>query len=283
MCTGTAALLQTIGVRRIRSFAGVDPRLLWQLVRSVPYVAGLTCNGASFGLSLLALRSLPLFVVQAIVAANLAVIAILATVVLGARLRMGEWLAVAAVIAGVVLLIVSASPAPADQLAWAGRWALFGFTLVLGAVSFVLGRSLHHAGMIGLLAGLAFGSNAFAARVIGTVDLGAAWQLLADPAAYALVLGGVLGPLLYATALQRGSVTVASAMAIVGQTLGPALAGRLLLGGHTHLGLAAYAGFVVTVVGAVALARHACPESVLAGRRASGLAPGEAERPKVRV
>lgn len=257
LCTGVAALLQAIGARRVGASAGVDPRLLWRLTRSVPYVAGLAMSATAFVLSLLALRSVPLFVVQAIVASNLAVVAVLSWCVLRHKLRLREWLAVSAVLAGVALLAMSTDPTRAESLAWAGRWALLGGVILVGALA--LGhRRLNGAAGVGLLAGLTYGICAVSSRVVGNhLETGTA--LLQNPATYALALGGALGTLLYATALQRGSVTAASAMTIVGQTLGPSAVGILLLGDGSRPGfaVAATVGFVLAVLGAVMLSRHA--------------------------
>lgn len=256
LSTGCAALLQAIGARRVAASAHVDPRLLWRVLKSWPYVAGLALDAVSFLLSLTALHSLPLFVVQAIVASNLAVVAVLATCVLRVRLRKREWLAVGGVIAGVILLVLSADPSRAADLTMSGRWALLGAAFAIAAVAFLPGRRLRGSGVVGLLAGMTYGIVGVASRVLGdVVGVG----LLANPVTYALGLGGVLGTLLYATALQRGSVTSASAMTIMGQTLGPAIVGWVLLGDHSRPGfmIAAAFGFALTVAGAVTLARHA--------------------------
>lgn len=257
LCLGVAALLQALGARRIGTCAGVDPRLLWRLTRSVPYVTGLALNGVAFALSLVALRSMPLFAVQAVIASNLAVVAVLSWCVLRHRLAGRDWLAVAAVLSGVALLSMSADAERAESLAWIGQWALLGSVVALGA--FALGhRRLRRAAPIGFLAGLTYGIVAVASRVVGD-QLTSAPALLLNPATYALALGGVLGTLLYATALQRGSVTAASAMTIVGQTLGPAAVGIFALGDQSRQGFtaAAITGFALAVLGALLLSRHA--------------------------
>lgn len=257
MCTGTAAVLQAIGARRVAGSNHVDPRLLWRVLHSRYYVAGLVLNAASFTMTLVALRSLPLFVVEAIVASNLAVVAVLATTVLRTRLRVREWLAVSGVIAGLILLVLSVDPSNPGQLAATGRWSLLGAAIALGIVALMPGRRNKGAAFVGLLAGLTYGICGVSSRVLG--DTASMDSLLTNPVTYALGLGGILGTLLYATALQRGSVTAASAMTIVGQTLGPSIVGMVLLGGHSKPGFAmfAVAGFVLTVTGAIALARHA--------------------------
>ena len=74
---------------------------------------------------------------------------------------------------------------------------------------------------------------------------------------YALPLSGALAFLLYSLALQRSSVTVATAPMIVVQTAGPAVVGVLLLGDAVRSGWAvgALVGFVLTAVGAITLVR----------------------------
>ena len=64
--------------------------------------------------------------------------------------------------------------------------------------------------------------------------------------------------LTYSIALQRGSVTQATAPLVVGETVAPALVGLLLLGDHARpgWGWVAAVGFVLSVAGAVSLARH---------------------------
>ena len=61
---------------------GLDPRLLGRLLRSWKYVVGVGLDGLGFLLSLAAVRTLPLFVVQSVVASFLAVTAVLGAIFL---------------------------------------------------------------------------------------------------------------------------------------------------------------------------------------------------------
>ena len=47
--------------------------------------------------------------------------------------------------------------------------------------------------------------------------------LIRDPAAYAVVAGGLISFVFYTTALEGGSVTVATAAVVLAETLPPAL------------------------------------------------------------
>jgi drug/metabolite transporter (DMT)-like permease len=257
LVSATAAVLQSIGVQRIAATVHVDPRLLWRLARCGPYAAGLALNGAASVLTFAALRSVPLFAGQAISAANLGIIALLTTIVLGVRLRRREWAAIGGVVAGLLLLVIAARTAPPNPPTAAATWGLLGAVLGLSIAAYLAGPRMRNAVLPGLLAGLAFGAAATGARLLG--GAGTAVAVLGSPATYALLLAGLAGTLLYATALQRGSVTTTSAMAVVGQTVAPAIAGCLLLGDGVRAGFAPVAavGFVLAVAGAVSLGRHA--------------------------
>ena len=108
--------------------------------------------------------------------------------------------------------------------------------------------------VLGAVAGLGYGVLAVAARVLPGFDL---HQLLRDPAAYALAAAGVVSFMLYATALEDGSVTVATAAVVLAETVPPAVVGIMYLGDHTRPGMGGIAvlGFSLAVVCAVALAR----------------------------
>src|SRR5204863_9879047 len=132
---GAATILQAVGARRTARSDAPDARLLWRLLHSTPYVAGLALDGIGFLLSLAALRSQPLFIVQAIVASSLAVTAILAVVTLHARLSKLEWMALSMVTAGLTLLALSARNQPPASIGFAGRLSLFAGIVVVGVVA----------------------------------------------------------------------------------------------------------------------------------------------------
>ena len=266
VCSATAAIVQSIGARRVAAMEHLDPRLLWRLARTGPYAAGLVLDGASSGLTFTALRTVPLFAVQAVGAANLSLVALIAMVVLRVRLTSRDWVAIGGVVAGLLLLVLSASsspPAPAPAIA---GWGLLGAVLALAVGAYLGSPRMRGPALPGLLAGLSFGAAAVGARLLG--DITSLSALLTNQVTYTLVLAGLTGLLLYATALQRGSVTVASASTILGQTLAPAMAGWLLLGDQVRPGaeLMAALGFILAVAGAVALARHAQPHQTATDR-----------------
>lgn len=128
-----------------------------------------------------------------------------------------------------------------------------GAVLVLGLAGARL-RGRSRALVLGLGAGCGFGVVEVAVRLIDSLRPA---DLLTDPAAYALLLGGGAAFLLLTSALQRGSVTTATAGMVLGETIGPAAVGVVWLGDRTRPDLTwlAVLGFTVAVAGALALAR----------------------------
>ncbi len=261
LCYGVATALQALGARATpHGRTGVDPRLLVRVLGQAPFVAGIVLDLAGFLAQFWALRYLPLYLVQAAQAANLAVTAVVAVPVLGVRLTRRQWFAVLGVCLGLALLALSAGPESAARAPTALRYGLLGCVALLGVAGFAAGRAAPpvQSVVLGTVAGLGFGAVAVAARTLTDLDPA---HLVRNPSTYALAGGGVLAFLFYATGLQRGSVTAVTAAVVVAETAVPALVGVLALGDHTRPGLVplALAGFALSVVGALVLARFGEP------------------------
>ncbi|UFR07395.1 MULTISPECIES: hypothetical protein [Streptomyces] len=258
VCFGTATVLQAVAARAAGagSGGGGDAALLLRALRQWRYLAGLGLDGLGFVLQVAALRSVPIYAVGAALAASLAVTAVVAARLLRVRLSGPEWAAVGVVCAGLALLGL-ASGAEGDRSGpdWL-RYAMVAAAvavLLLGGVGGRLsgrGRAL----LLGLGAGFGFGVVEVTVRLVDSLRPA---DLLADPATYALLLGGGAAFLLLTSALQRGSVTTATAGLVLGETVGPAAVGVVWLGDRTRDGLSwvAALGFAVAVAGALALAR----------------------------
>jgi drug/metabolite transporter (DMT)-like permease len=256
-CYGVASAMQAVAARATATVGtGVDPRLLIRLLRQWRYVCGVGFDLLGFVAQATALRSLPLFVVQAAQAAGIAVTAVLAARWFRLRLSRTEWTSVGAVCVGLALLGTAATGQAAGHGPPAFQYALLAAAVFLGALGVAAGRLPDPARSVtlGLAAGLLFGTVGMAVRVLPTLALG---TLVRDPATYAAVLAGILGSWFYAAALQRGNVVAATATAVIGETVPPAVIGLLLLGDHARPGWlpVAAAGFAVAVAGALALAR----------------------------
>ncbi|MFH9978249.1 hypothetical protein ACH4ND_03140 [Streptomyces sp. NPDC017179] len=257
VCFGTATVLQAVAARAAADTGGGgEAALLLRAVRQWRYVAGLGLDGLGFLLQIAALRSLPIYVVGAALAASLAVTAVTASRLLRVRLSSLEWSAVGVVCAGLAMLGLASGREGHEDGSAALKWATLGAALavlLLGAVGGRLPERVR-ALLLGLGAGFGFGVVEVAVRLIDSL---APSVLFTNPAAYALLIGGGAAFLLLTSALQRGSVTTATAGMVVGETIGPAAVGVVWLGDRTREGLAwlAVLGFAVAVAGALALAR----------------------------
>ncbi len=258
VCYGVASVLQALAARRTATAEGLDPRLVLRLLKSWPYVAGLGLDVLGFMMSLVALRMLPLFLVQGVIASSLAVTAVLGAFVLHMGLRGREKVAVGVVVAGLILLALSAAEDHPVPVTSGTHWGVLAAGVALSGLAVLLARLPGRLGAaaLGAVAGLQFGVVATAARILPQSF--APTVLFTDPATYALVVAAPVGMLALSTALQRGTVTQATAPLVVAETIAPALVGLLLLGDAPRAGWAwaAVLGFVLAVAGAVTLASH---------------------------
>ena len=245
ICYGVGTALQAAGVRRRRR---------------APFVIGVVLDLLGFAAQLVALRGLPLFVVQAAQAGNLAVTALACVPLLGIRLGARHWAAVLGVCAGLALLGAASGAEGAAGATLTTRYWLLAAALLLGAAALLAARLKPPSGPIiqGIVAGLGFGLTAISVRAMpGLVPT----SLVRDPAAYAAAVSGACAFLSFAAGLQRGAVTTVSALVIIGETALPAAAGIALWHDRTRPGwtVPAVLGFAFAVAGALTLARFAEP------------------------
>ncbi|WP_327359165.1 hypothetical protein [Streptomyces sp. NBC_01304] len=258
VCFGTASVLQAMATRAIApgTGSGVDPGLLVRALKQWRYLLGLGFDGLGFVLQIVALKSIPIYAVGAALAASLAVTAVVAARLLNVRLSGVEWGAVGVVVAGLALLGLASGAEGEKAGSTELRYAMLGAAVAVLLVGAIGGRlpDRPRALVLGLGAGCGFGVVEVAVRLIDDM---APKALVTNPATYALLLGGGAAFLLLTSALQRGSVTTATAGLVLGETIGPALVGVVWLGDRTRDGLAwlAILGFAVAVAGALALAR----------------------------
>ncbi|MFD0356778.1 hypothetical protein ACFVHW_24030 [Streptomyces sp. NPDC127110] len=264
VCFGTATVLQAMAARAAAgpgAGSGVDAALFLRAVRQWRYLVGLGLDAVGFVLQIIALRHVPIYAVGAALAASLAVTAVVAARLLRVRLSRLEWGAVGVVCAGLLMLGLASGEEGSGTgtlaLAW-GLLAVAGLVLLVGAAA---GRlpDRSRALVLGLAAGTGFGVVEVAVRLVDSVSL----RELRNPALYALLLGGAAAFLLLTSALERGSVTAATAGLVLGETVGPALVGVAWLGDRTREGLTwlAVTGFAVAVAGSLALSRFGEPEA----------------------
>lgn len=264
-CYGIGAVMQAIAVRAasrrpVLAAAGVagrvDPGLVIRMFRQLPFVLSLAIDFAGFVCHLIALRRLPIFEVQVIIASNLAVTAVFAAWLMHAVLSLREWAAVISVVVGVGLLGSSAGSEGATSVGIDFHIGLIVALVAISVAGVVAARlpSQYRTVALGSMAGLGYAVLAVCARILPGFTPAV---LIKSPAAYTLAAASVISFMLYASALESGSVTVATAAVILLETAPPALVGVLFLGDSTKPGLVApaIAGFIMALVSAIALAR----------------------------
>jgi drug/metabolite transporter (DMT)-like permease len=264
LCYGVGSVLQAAAAAQAEPVGHLDPRLVMRLARNWRYSLGLGLDALGFLLSLVALRSLPLYVVQSVSAGFLAVTAVAGALFLGLRMRRLEVVALGAVVLGLTLVGLSAAPESAAVVGESTQWLVLAAAVVLvaAAVPSVRVSGREGAWALGGAAGLAFGVVAMAARLLSASVSGGrlvddVQVLVSAPAFYGLLVATPLALVAYATALQRGTVVQATAPLVVGETVLPALAGLALLGDHPRQGwdgLAAL-GFAIAVGATLLLSR----------------------------
>jgi drug/metabolite transporter (DMT)-like permease len=259
---GVANLLQSAAAARTTVHHTFDPALLMRLAGQRAYLLGLLCQVLGFVLAFLARRDLPLFLVQASMAAGLGVTALLGVLILKWTLPRAEIALLALLLGGITALVLAAQPAHSRQLGTAGMVALGAALALLALLGFFAVRLRGAAGsvVLGSLAGIAFSAAAIAARPLANEHTVAGF--FANPLLYLLVAHSVVGQLLLGLAMQRGSTTAAVAAMDAAGAVPAAVVGLLLLGDQVYPGrewLAAL-GFVATLAAVLALTRYAEPQ-----------------------
>jgi hypothetical protein len=274
---GLANMLQSMAAARTTAHETLDPKLLVRLARQGVYVVGILLQIFGFVLAFLARRDLPLFLVQASVAAGLGVTAILGVIFLHWKLPRSEILLLGALVVGLAGLVVSAQPHPSRPIGMVGVLLLVAVLGLIAVTGFFAARLRGAQGSValGALAGIAFGAAAVASRPLANIASGDAF--LSDPLLYLLIAHSLVGQLLLGLAMQRGSTTAAVAAMDAAAAVPAAIIGLLFLGDRIAPGREwlAGVGFVLTLGAVIGLTFYAEPQH----HHSSG--PGPVPAPQV--
>lgn len=244
---GLGTALQAVGARRALAETRSVLRQPWT-------IAGTALDGVGLLLSLLALRALPLFVVQAVVSANLAVAALAARLLLGQRLRRSQQGAVLAATVGLAMVGLAATPETGVRASLGLVVALEGAACLTALVLVAdLARPAKSGRRLAVWSGVGFSVFALSARTLPDLH---PVTLLGSPIAWAGLAGGGAAFLALLRALERSPVAQVMAPLVVIETVLPSIVGVLALGDRPAAGTAplAIAGFALAVTGAVLLA-----------------------------
>jgi drug/metabolite transporter (DMT)-like permease len=206
--------------------------------------------------SVVALRSLPVFAVQAVAGGSIAVTALVSARLTDTPIDRATRIAVGACLAGLVLVAASAG---GDQPEVSSRLVdivLIAAVLVLAVAVLVL-RQYPRAWPLALIAGMGFGGTSLAVRA-AHIESFSPSALLAQPAIYLVAGFWAVGIIAYSGAVGRGDIGPVTAVFIVTEVVLPGLVGIVLLGDPVRPGWGwPFAlGLAVAVGGVVALARR---------------------------
>jgi hypothetical protein len=225
--------------------------------RTLRFLIGLALDGAAWVLSLVALRSLPVYVVQAVLASSLAFTVVFARIWQHAVLQARDIAAISALIPALAVIALAGREQSAPHIGptTTAYLTVFGFATVAAvAAALAIGRRnvRRRASIPALLAGLSFSATALAARA---VDIRTPlWHDLHQPLVWVVVATGIAGTVSYAAALERGPVGPATAQLWAVEVVVPAAVAMPLLGDTVRAGwLPAAAGAVGVVVAVTAV------------------------------
>ncbi|WP_214371199.1 hypothetical protein [Pseudonocardia sp. H11422] len=231
------------------------------------YLVGLVVDALAWVFTVLALRYLPVFVVQAILGGAIALTALATRFLHGAVLRPIDRVAIGACLFGLVLVAASAGTEEPPEVPPTVDLVLLIALVVLAGALLAL-RNTRRAWPLAFIAGLGFGGTSLAVRAVQVRD-GAGFDLvalLAQPATYLLIGYFLVGLVAYSHALGRGDISSVTAVFTVTEVVVPGLVAIALLGDPVRPGwaLALALGLMLAVAGVVVLARspaqHLHPE-----------------------
>lgn len=258
LTTGLGSVLQAAAARRTPAPNDGEGEAgsVGRLVVSPLYLGGVGLDVLGFCCIVAALHWLPLFLVQCASASSVGVTALVGRRVLGTVLGRREVALLAGLGAGLVLLASGAKAEAATAVSTSAQWWLVvaaGPVAAVGAAVLLKGGP-RAGGVLAAISGLAFSGTGVASRMLS--DAHSVRRVLASPASYALVAFGIAGMALFAAALQRTAVTIATAALFGVETLAASAVGLLTLGDTTRPGFVvpAAVGFVITLASAMLLA-----------------------------
>jgi drug/metabolite transporter (DMT)-like permease len=246
LCNGIAAVLQKVSADKEARATTLQASLFFKLLQDWPYLLGTTLDGLAWILTLIAVHSLPLFVVQPIIAFSVVITALVERFAFKRVLNRQGLIAIGLIVAGLLLLAITAAPETAQPVGAAVRWVIIVAPVLIAAAGAVCVRIQKDYAVttMAALSGLGFGGTAVVGRML-SFEL-PYWRILISPLFISLVAYGLVGILLFTIALQRQRASVVNATMITFETLAPIVIGLLFLGDHPRSGL-----WIIMVIGGI--------------------------------
>ena len=268
VCTATASLCQRKGAKDNET-TGFDARLLVRLARQPAWLLGIAAMIGGFIFQITALRYGDLALVQPILAAELLFVFGYLAVAGSRRVTGRDWLAAAAMSAGIGVFLRVAAPSGGRLHAPGSSWLLAGLVTAVVvvaalAVAFGLGRRAgasrgRRAAVLGSATGVSWGFMAAVIKELSSHLGGGPGAVVSAWSLYVLLAAGAVTMLLASHALASGPLAASQPGFTILDPLAASLLGVFLFGEHIRTGPAALAGealaLAVVIAGAAALSR----------------------------
>ncbi|MGO8955891.1 MAG: DMT family transporter [Streptosporangiaceae bacterium] len=244
-CTATSSVCQRLGARDSQA-ASFDARLPFRLARRPIWLAGIASMILGFGFQLTALHFGALALVQPILALELLFVFGYMAILDSRRLQWRDWLAAAAMSAGLGLFLFAASPsagrahAPA-QLWWLAGLASLAVVVVGMTVAFGLGHSSaapasRRAAVLGAVTGVSWGFVAAVIKEFSSHLGGGAAAIFSNWSVYVLIGAGAASLLIASHALAAGPLAASQPGFTIVDPLAASLLGMFLFGERIDAG-----------------------------------------------
>jgi len=247
------------------------PGLLVHLASRPLWLAGTAADGLAFVLHFLALRVGSLVLVQPLLVTSLLFALPLGTAFSGMALTRTHWLGASAVVVGLVVFLLAASPEEGDAYTSGARWLVVGIgtAILVGAIVGLAPKQpgAARAAALAVAAGLSYAVIAGLLKATSEALEGGLGAALTSWEPYALAVSGALGLLLGQSAFQAGPLGASLPLLIALDPVASIALGALAFG--EELATAP----VAVVVEVAALAVVVAGIFTLARSEASMLAP----------
>jgi hypothetical protein len=271
-CTATASVCQRIGAKNSET-AGFDVWLVFRLARQPVWLLGVASMILGFVFQLTALHFGALALVQPILALELLFVFGYLAVAGSKRItvKRRDWLAAAAMSAGIGVFLWVASPSGGRLHAPGSLWLLsglvtFGVVLAALAVAFGLGNGpgasrSRRAAVLGAATGISWGFVAAVIKELSSHLGDGIGAIFSNWSPYVLVAVGAVTMLLASHALAAGPLAASQPGFTVLDPLSASLLGIFLFGEHIRTGVGDLVGealaLAIICAGASALS-HSC-------------------------
>ncbi|MER5931287.1 DMT family transporter [Streptomyces sp. NPDC002054] len=266
-----ATVLQRRAALTVPQSRGFRPGLVLDLLRRPVWLVGMFAVVAAGAGQAVALATGPLSLVQPLFVLELPLALLIASLFARRHLPRAQWLAVAAVVAGLGVALVALAPTgnrtdvPLDR--WVPTLAAGGGAVVaLAAAGLRRPPGRMRAACLGLATALCYALTAALMKsAVHALDEGGPEAFLTAWETYGLVVTGIAALLLFEHAMQGGPLVASQPALTLGDAGTGLLLGVLLYEEHVRTGwwlLPALLGVALITAGVFTLARGAPPEGV---------------------